>query len=117
MVRQFTLDQLNSLGYSVQTAANGSEARVILESEAHIDLLLTDMVMPGGISGHDLANLAVKLRPGLKVLYMSGYAENAIVHHGRLAPGVNLLSKPFRRADLARKVREALEETLPKDKT
>ncbi len=115
MVRQFTLDQLKSLGYSVQTAANGSEARAILESEAHIDLLLTDMIMPGGISGHDLANLAVELRPGLKVLYMSGYTENAIVHHGRLDPGVNLLSKPFRRADLARKVREALEETYKRN--
>ena len=108
LVRRYTRDQLAALGYRVQSAADGFEAKTILESEAPFDLLLTDIVMPGGMSGRDLAGIAVELRPELKVLYMSGYTENAIVHHGRLDPGVSLLSKPFRRADLARKVHEVL---------
>ncbi|MDZ7685376.1 MAG: ATP-binding protein [Gammaproteobacteria bacterium] len=108
LVRRYTCDQLIILGYQVQTAVDGREAKAMLESSEPIDVLLTDVVMPGGISGHELARLAVALRPGLKVLYMSGYTENAIVHHGRLDPGVALLSKPFRRADLARKMREVL---------
>lgn len=64
--------------------------------------------MPGGLSGRDLANEACKLRPGLKVLYTSGYSQDAIVHHGRLDPGVLLLNKPYRRNELARKIRQAL---------
>ncbi|MEX1198917.1 MAG: ATP-binding protein [Pseudohongiellaceae bacterium] len=112
LVRQFTHDQLSALGYRVRAAADGLEAKAILESDERIDLLLTDVIMPGGISGHELAQLAVQLRPGLKVLYMSGYTENAIVHHGRLDAGVHLLSKPFRRAELARKVREVLDERV-----
>ena len=108
LVRRYTHDQLAALGYRVQSAADGFEAKTILEGDAPFDLLLTDIVMPGGMSGRDLAEIAVELRPELKVLYMSGYTENAIVHHGRLDPGVSLLSKPFRRADLARKVHEVL---------
>ena len=113
LVRRYTHDQLAALGYRVQSAADGFEAKTILESDAPFDLLLTDIVMPGGMSGRDLARIAVELRPELKVLYMSGYTENAIVHHGRLDPGVSLLSKPFRRADLARKVHEGWRATIP----
>ncbi|MEX2334292.1 MAG: ATP-binding protein [Pseudohongiella sp.] len=112
LVRSYTRDQLTALGYQVRTAHNGIEAKATLEGDLPIDLLLTDVIMPGGISGHELAKIAVVLRPGLKVLYMSGYTENAIVHHGRLDPGVSLLSKPFRRADLAKKVREVLDGTM-----
>ena len=108
LVRKYTRDQLATLGYRVEAAADGLEAKTILESDRPIDLLLTDVILPGGMSGRDLATLAEELRPGLKVLYMSGYTENAIVHHGRLDPGVTLLSKPFKRADLARKVHEVL---------
>ncbi|MCA1780011.1 MAG: response regulator [Xanthomonadaceae bacterium] len=108
LVRRYTRDQLAALGYRVQAAADGFEAQSILKSDQAFNLLLTDIVMPGGMSGRDLATIAVELQPGLKVLYMSGYTENAIVHHGRLDPGVSLLSKPFRRADLARKVQEVL---------
>ena len=64
--------------------------------------------MPGGMSGRELAEIVVKLRPGIKVLYTSGYAENAIVHHGRLDEGVLLLAKPYRRGELAEMVRRAL---------
>jgi hypothetical protein len=64
--------------------------------------------MPGGMGGRELVQKALELRPGIKVLYTSGYTENAIVHHGRLDPGVMLLNKPYRRVDLARKIRAAL---------
>jgi FixJ family two-component response regulator len=70
--------------------------------------LFTDVVMPGGMSGRQLSEEASKVRPALKVLYTSGYAENAIVHHGRLDPGVQLLGKPYRRTELAKKIRDIL---------
>ena len=76
---------------------------------SRIDVLFTDVIMPG-TNGRQLAEAARKLRPELKVLYTSGYTENAIVHHGRLDPGVLLLAKPYRKADLARMMRQALGE-------
>jgi FixJ family two-component response regulator len=71
-------------------------------------LLFTDVIMPGGMSGRELAEKALKLRPGVKVLYTSGYTDNAIVHQGRLDPGVLLLTKPYRKSQLANMVRRAL---------
>jgi signal transduction histidine kinase len=108
-VRQLVIVMLESLGYRVLAASDGREAMSALEGEAHIDLLFTDVVMPRGVSGRELADRAVKARPGLKVLFTSGYTENAIVHHGRLDEGVHLLSKPYQRGDLARKIREVLD--------
>ncbi|HMP40229.1 MAG TPA: PAS domain S-box protein [Roseiflexaceae bacterium] len=107
-VRQYARQQLISLGYIVLEAANGPEALAILHERDDIDLLFTDIVMPGGMSGRDLADAAYAIYPQLKVLYTSGYTENAIIHQGRLDPGIQLLTKPYRRADLARKIREAL---------
>ncbi len=107
LVRRFAHDQLVSLGYQVMQAGNGAQALEIIGSDAPIDLLFTDVVMPG-MSGRELADAALKLRPGLKVLYTSGYTDNAIVHHGRLDPGAHLLSKPYRRDELARKLRLVL---------
>ena len=75
---------------------------------ADIDLLFTDVIMPGGLNGPQLAAAARSARPGLPVLYTSGYTENAIVHHGRLDPGVHLLNKPYRRNELACKIRQVL---------
>jgi len=109
MVRQFAHDQLASLGYRVIPAASGHEALELLKAHPDVALLFTDVVMPGGMSGRELADAARKLRPGLPVLYTSGYTDNAIVHHGRLDADVELLSKPYRRSDLARRLRELLD--------
>jgi PAS domain S-box-containing protein len=108
MVREFACGQLRALGHEVREAANGREALALLEGGEHFDLLFTDVVMPGGMSGSDLAEAARGLRPGLPVLFTSGYTENAVLHQGRLERGVLLLAKPYRRADLERMLREAL---------
>lgn len=108
LVRGHVAGLLKSLGYSVVTAANGVEATELLEQSRHFDLLLTDVIMPGGIDGRQLAERARILRPKLPVLFASGYSENSIVHHGRLDPGVHLVNKPFRRGELAVKVRQIL---------
>lgn len=107
-VRQLACHELRALGYHVLEAGSGAEAMRIVEGDAPIDLLFTDVVMPGGMSGRQLVDAAQAARPGLRVLYTSGYTENAIVHHGRLDAGVMLLAKPYRRADLARAIRSAL---------
>ena len=109
-VRAFAVAALEKLGYRVQTASSGAEALAVLEGGASFDLLFTDVVMPGGMSGRELAGAATELRPGLKVLYTSGYTENSVVHHGRLDPDVQLLSKPYRRDELARRVRRVLDQ-------
>jgi CheY-like chemotaxis protein len=107
MVRRYACDQLVALGYHVIEAHSGLQALTILREGQGVDLLFTDVVMPG-MSGRQLADQAMALRPDLKVLFTSGYTENAIVHHGRLDPGVHLLSKPYRREDLARRLREVM---------
>jgi len=109
LVRENVVAQLRSLGYTAHAAANAGEALKVIERGEHIDLLFTDIVMPGPINGRQLATEAVKRRPALKVLFTSGYTENAIVHHGRLDPGVLLLAKPYRKSDLAVMVRTAID--------
>jgi CheY-like chemotaxis protein len=108
LVRSYVATQLNSLGYTTLTAANATEALEYIDGVKSFDLLFTDVIMPGSINGRQLADEAKRRRPSLKVLYTSGYTENAIVHHGRLDPGVLLLPKPYRKSDLARMVRTAL---------
>ena len=108
LVREYAVGQLTRMGYRVLSAANGEEALTLLEQDASIDLLFTDVVMPGSINGPRLVELARAINPSIKVLYTSGYTENAIIHHGRLDPGVILLSKPYRRETLAWKVQQAL---------
>ncbi|HWS62325.1 MAG TPA: response regulator [Steroidobacteraceae bacterium] len=103
-VRRFALSQLKSLGYNVLQAHNGVEAMELIERNERIDLLFTDVVMPG-MSGRQLADSARQRRPGLKVLFTSGYNEDAVVHHGRLDHGVQLLPKPYRRRELAKRIR------------
>jgi CheY-like chemotaxis protein len=108
-LRKFASDVLKELGYQVMSAGNGSVALEILRETRQVDLLLTDVVMPGGMNGRQLADKAVGHRPGLRVLYMTGYTRNAIVHQGRLDRGTNLISKPFSFEELASKVRQVLE--------
>ena len=109
LVRSYVISQLEFIGYQVISASNGQEAMDIIQSDAEIDLLFTDVVMPGGMSGRDLSDKAQRIRPQLKVLFTSGYTENSIVHHGRLDPGVMLLSKPYSRDELFTKIRQALD--------
>jgi CheY-like chemotaxis protein len=101
--------QIRSLGYSTLEAANAVEALAIISSDAVIDLLFTDVIMPGAMNGRLLVDEALKRRPKLRTLFTSGYTENAIVHHGRLDSGVLLLAKPYRKPELARMIRMALD--------
>jgi len=108
LVRNHAAGLLADLGYRVLQAANGAQALQIVRSDAAIDLLFTDVVMSGGMNGPHLAAEAAKLRPGVPVLFTSGYTENAIVHHNRVEPGVHLLHKPYTRRKLAEKLRGVL---------
>ena len=108
-VRKAAIELLESLGYRTAEAHDGQAALAILESGAPVDLLFTDVVMPGPIGSRELARRAREMHPSLAVLFTSGYTENAIIHHGRLDPDVSLLSKPYGRDDLARKLRSLLE--------
>ena len=109
-VRIATVALVQSLGYRTLDAANADAALALLDSGAQVDLLFTDVVMPGTINTRDFARRAQALCPGLRVLFTSGYTANAIVHHGRLDKGVMLLSKPFRREVLAAKLRQVLDQ-------
>jgi CheY-like chemotaxis protein len=107
-VRGVAREMLERSGYRVLDAANGDQAlRVAAKHSGPIDLLLTDVVMPG-ISGRVLAKQLADLRPQMRVLYMSGYTDDAVVNHGMLEPGISYLQKPFTRDGLARKVHEVL---------
>jgi PAS domain S-box-containing protein len=108
-LRAYTSDVLLELGYRVLNAANGATALELLGGEEHVDLLLTDVVMPGGVNGRQLADEAVHRRPQLKVLFMTGYTRNAIVHHGRLDAGIHMIGKPFSLEELAARVRSRLD--------
>ncbi|MCX7360317.1 MAG: PAS domain S-box protein [Alphaproteobacteria bacterium] len=108
-VRDAVVRQLASLGYAVTAAANGSAGLALLQTGPGFDLLLTDVVMPGPMNGAALALAARALLPGLGVLFMSGYPEDAITTKGVLNHGATLLSKPFRKADLATAVRRAID--------
>jgi signal transduction histidine kinase len=108
LVREYVVTQITGLGYDTLSASNAAEALAIIDGTERIDLLFTDVIIPGGMNGRQLAIEALRRRQGLKVLYTSGYTENAIVHHGRLDAGVLLLAKPYLRSDLARMIRTAL---------
>jgi len=100
---------LRSLGYRILEAQDGEEGLSVFDANAaDIDMLLTDVVLPGKVRGRELAEHIKARRPEVKVLFMSGYTENSIVHHGRLDDGVHLLGKPFKREQLARKVADVL---------
>ncbi|MGY2939610.1 CheY-like chemotaxis protein [Bradyrhizobium sp. GM6.1] len=108
-VRAYSVETLRELGYRVIEAHDGPSALRLLERQPRVDLLFTDVVLPGGLTGAQVAAQAKTVRPTLKVLFTTGYARNAIVHHGRLDKGVQLLVKPFSFSDLAAKVRDVLD--------
>ena len=107
-LRAYTCEILTELGYRVLEAKDAQSALQVLDKN-NVDLLFTDVVMPGGMNGRELADEAVRRRPGLKVLFTTGYTRNAIVHHGRLDADVDLVGKPYTFAELSAKVRAMLD--------
>jgi PAS domain S-box-containing protein len=110
-VRTTVVEMLQELGYRVLKAGDAAAALSVIESGIHIDMLFTDVVMPGPLKSSEMAKKAKERLPSLAVLFTSGYTENSIVHGGRLDPGVQLLSKPYTREALARKIRHVIDET------
>jgi CheY-like chemotaxis protein len=108
-VRQLNAATLRELNYAVIEAEDAPKALQILEIVPNVCLLFTDVGLPGGMNGRQLAHAALRMRPKLRVLFTTGYARNAIVHHGRLDPGIDLIGKPFTAAALATKIRELLD--------
>lgn len=107
-VRDFIDQTLRDLNYRTAKAESGELALAYVESHREVDLLITDVVMPG-MNGRQLAEAVAKVLPAIKIIFMTGYSRNAIVHHGRLDRGVVLLQKPFTREELAARVRSVLE--------
>jgi PAS domain S-box-containing protein len=108
-VRTYSVETLRELGYRVIEAHDGPSALRLLERQSRVDLLFTDVVLPGGMTGAQVATDARELQPELKVLFTTGYSRDAIVHRGRLDRGAQLITKPFSYADLAAKVRDVLD--------
>ena len=108
-VRAFTVNLLDDLGYDIVEAEDGEEAIAALQHTPAIDLLLTDVVLPGGVSGKDVAVEASRCNPAIKVVYVSGYTDDVLARYGRIEGEVQLLNKPFQRGDLARKLRAVLD--------
>jgi PAS domain S-box-containing protein len=108
-VRTLVTRSLARLGYDVLVANDGPSALAMVEERDDIKLLFTDVILPGGMNGREVADAALRVRPNLCVLYTSGYTADALIHQGRLDPGVNLLSKPYRGEDLAAAIRRALD--------
>ena len=108
-VRGFLSTALSVLGYNIIEAEDGPTSFSVMEEIGEIDLLLTDVVLPRGIDGREIAEEARHRYPEIKVLFTSGYTENAIIHHGRLDDGVEILSKPYTRQTLAQRVRRTLD--------
>ncbi len=113
LVQGYVIAQLGSLGYRTLAAGDGVAALALVDQGAAFDLLFTDIIMPGGTNGRQLADAVRKRRPGMRVLYTSGYTDNTMDHDGHLDPGVALLKKPYRKAELSEKIREVLEGAPP----
>jgi CheY-like chemotaxis protein len=112
-VRAYSCETMRELGYTVFEAGDGEVALRILDERPEIKLLFTDVGLPGRLNGRQLADEAKRRRPGLRVLFTTGYARNAIVHGGRLDPGVQLITKPFTYEALASKLRDLLDAHRP----
>ncbi|WP_233247623.1 ATP-binding protein [Caulobacter endophyticus] len=103
-VRMLIVDALQELGYACAEAADGPAGLRLLQSNARFDLLITDVGLPGGLNGRQVADAARAMRPELKVMFITGYAENAVLNHGHIQPGMEVLTKPFAVSDLAGRV-------------
>jgi PAS domain S-box-containing protein len=112
-VRFSVIHRLESLGYGVIAVVNAEQALQKLRANPSIDLLFTDIIMPGGMSGWELGDMARQIRPGLPIIYTSGYALETLVRHGRIPEQSIILTKPYRKAELAHRLREALAAALP----
>ena len=109
VVRVLIVDVLKEADYRVLEAVDGPSGMAILQSDARIDLLITDVGLPGGLNGRQVADAARETRPDLKVLFITGYAENAVIGNGHLDPGMHLITKPFSMEAMGVRVREILE--------
>ena len=107
-VRMLVTEVLEELGYAAIEAADGPSGLKVLESDARIDLLVTDVGLPGGMNGRQVADAARVARPKLKVLFITGYADNAVLNHGHLNPGMHVLTKPFAMEALASRIKELI---------
>jgi CheY-like chemotaxis protein len=108
-IRMLIAEVLADAGYTAIEAADGPAGLRVLQSSAKVDLLITDVGLPGGMNGRQVADAARTLRPGLKVLFITGYAENAVVGNGRLEKGMHVIAKPFEIERLAWKIREMIQ--------
>ena len=109
LLRMLMVDALEDNGYRAIEAGDGPNALKILDSDSRIDLLITDVGLPGGMNGRQVADAARRKRPNLKVLFITGFAENAVVGHGQLSPGMEIMTKPVEIAAFGRKVRDMIE--------
>ena len=109
-VRMLVAEVLEDLGYTALEAADGAAGLQVLQSNARVDLLVTDVGLPGGMNGRQVADAGRLARPGLKVLFITGYAENAVLSHGHLSPGMHVLTKPFAIETLASRIRDLIGE-------
>ncbi len=116
-VRMLVTEVLKDLGYVAVEAADGAEGLAVLRSGARLDLLITDVGLPGGMNGRQVADAGRALRPGLRVLFITGYAETAVLSHGHLEPGMHVLTKPFAMEALGRRIRELIEAPSGPDAT
>jgi CheY-like chemotaxis protein len=107
-VRMLVSEILEDLGYTAIEASDGPAGLKVLQSDVRIDLLITDVGLPGGMNGRQVADAARLARPDMKVLFMTGYAENAVLSHGHLDPGMHVLTKPFTMEGLATRIRDLL---------
>jgi CheY-like chemotaxis protein len=104
VVRMLVVDILEELGYVALEAGDGPEGLEVLRSKARVDLLITDVGLPGGLNGRQVAEAARAMRPELKVLFITGYAEHAVLNHSHLDPGMQVVTKPFAVEELGRKI-------------
>jgi len=112
-VRMLVVDILADLGYTALEAADSVAGLRILQSDARIDLLVSDVGLPGGMNGRQMADVARTGRPGLGVLFITGYAENAVLQNGHLPPGMAVLTKPFSVEVMAERIAAMVESNLP----